>query len=272
VSRPRGGWDAIDQTKDPAAFVDYLRSVSALDSVQLYKQKTFPLMGAAAGKRVLDVGCGHGDEVIALARIVGERGQAVGVDASAAMVAEATSRAAAAGVRADFQVADAHSLPFPDASFDGCRIERTLQHLANPDLAIRELRRVCRPGGCVVAMDPDWAALSVDSADADATYAIVRAHASHVRHGHMGRELWSRFARAGLADLVVEAGVAPITSFDVADTVVGLSEGAREAVEDGVLEEARADEWLVGLRRADAEGRFFASLVGVIVSGRVPAS
>jgi SAM-dependent methyltransferase len=110
----------------------------------------FDLLGDVSGKRVLDYGCGHGMAAVVLAR----RGARVtGIDLSAGYVAEASRRAAANEVEADFRQADAERLPFPDHSFDavwGCAI---LHHL---DLAraAAELRRVLTHGGRGVFCEP----------------------------------------------------------------------------------------------------------------------
>lgn len=96
---------------------------------------------------LLDVGCGTGDEVRALAHAVGPRGRSVGVDASAVMVAEAQHRHAASGLPVAFVVGDAQHLAFADASFDRCRAERVLMHLDDPERALAEMRRVVRSGG-----------------------------------------------------------------------------------------------------------------------------
>jgi SAM-dependent methyltransferase len=264
------GWGEVDRTAEPRAYIDYLRNVSALDSVQGFKRKSLQLISIRAGDSVLDVGCGVGDEVIALARMVGEAGRAVGLDSSETMVSEGRRRAAEAAVDAEFRVGDAQALPFEDDSFDAARIERTLQHLPDPDRALRELRRVCRSGGRVVALDPDWGALIIDSDDQETTRLLIRVHAAHVAHGQMGRELWRRLGDAGFEDLVVEPVSAHSTSFGVADAVVGPRETANEAVRDGAIDRAAADRWLGALRAAAARGRFFAALTGFIVAGRTP--
>ena len=266
------GWGQIDKTADPAGYVEYLRKVSALDLVQVWKLKSIQLMAVEPGQRVLDAGCGSGDEVIALARIVGERGTSVGVDASEAMIGEARRRAQDAGVRVELKIGDAHALPFPDASFDAARIERTLQHLANPDRAIAEFRRVTRAGGRVVAADPDWATLTVDAPDEEASAVVVRAHVTHVTNGTMGRQLRRRFIDAGFEDVAFKPMAFAVTDLAVADPIVGLTEGAGEAVGDGMISAGRAQAWLDSLKAADSRGRFVASLTGFIVSGRVPAA
>lgn len=59
-----------------------------------------------------------------------------------------------------FSVADAHALPFPDDTFDVVHAHQVLQHVGDPVLALREMRRVCRPGGIVAVRDSDYAAFT----------------------------------------------------------------------------------------------------------------
>ena len=104
--------------------------------------------GATGALQVLDVGCGTGNLSSCLAddpEIVSIRG----VDVSAAYVEYAERRND--DPRVDFQVADACTLPFPDASFDCSVSMLMLQFIPQPDLAVREMRRVTRRGGTVAA-------------------------------------------------------------------------------------------------------------------------
>ena len=102
-----------------------------------------PLLAAAAvgpGTRVLDVATGPGW----VAARAAERGATVvGVDVAAAMIARA--RSAHPGL--DFRWADAHDLPFADASFDAVVGNLAVMHLSRPERAMAEFVRVLRPGG-----------------------------------------------------------------------------------------------------------------------------
>src|SRR5262249_16631528 len=138
------GFRAVDRSGDPRAHVGYLDTAGGLAWTRAYKRRTFALLAPRPGDRGLDLGCGTGDGVRALAALGAPGGRAVGVDASATMVAEARARSAAAGAAAEFRVGDAHRLPFDDASFDGCRADRTLQHVEDPPRALGELVRVAR--------------------------------------------------------------------------------------------------------------------------------
>ena len=94
---PRTGeadrWTRIDAAADPTAFVRELDAISARDTVRAQKELTYRLLAVGAGDRVLDVGCGTGEDVRALARLVGPAGRAVGVDVSETVLAEARRRA-----------------------------------------------------------------------------------------------------------------------------------------------------------------------------------
>ena len=103
---------------------------------------------------LLDVGCGPGTITADLASRVSH---VTGVD-SAAEVVDLARRKAPANVR--FQVADIHQLAFADASFDVVHAHQVLQHVADPVRALREMRRVCRPGGIVAVRDSDYPAFA----------------------------------------------------------------------------------------------------------------
>ena len=102
-----------------------------------------PLLVAAAvddGTRVLDVATGPGW----VAAQAAERGASVvGVDIAAAMI----SRARSAHPTLEFRRADAHELPFTDASFDAVVGNFAIMHFSRPERAIAECARVLRPGG-----------------------------------------------------------------------------------------------------------------------------
>src|SRR5207249_12176329 len=95
------GWGEVDRSTKPQSYIDYLRGVSALDSVQEFKRKSLELMGVRPGDTVLDVGCGAGDEVGALARMARESVHDVGADMSEPRTPETRRRASAAGGRRD---------------------------------------------------------------------------------------------------------------------------------------------------------------------------
>jgi SAM-dependent methyltransferase len=97
--------------------------------------------------RLLDFGCGRGDQLRAFAGLGFE---AVGADVSPAAVEMA------GGLEVALVDAETSRLPFPDASFDVVFSKSVIEHMHTPIDLAREARRVLRPGGVAVLMTPSW--------------------------------------------------------------------------------------------------------------------
>jgi len=113
-----------------------------------------------AGARVLDCACGMGTQAIGLA----QRGyEVIGSDLSPGLIGRARSEAATRGIALPLSVADMRSLPFADASFDVVlAADNALPHLLTSDdmlAALREMRRVLRPGGRLLITTRDYDAI-----------------------------------------------------------------------------------------------------------------
>ncbi|HJQ78935.1 MAG TPA: methyltransferase domain-containing protein [Lacipirellulaceae bacterium] len=96
------------------------------------------------GTRLLDVACGSGNVALAAAR---GRATVTGVDIAPNLLEQARARAAAEGLTVQFDEGDAEQLPYADASFDVVVSMFGAMFAPRPEVAARELVRVCRPGG-----------------------------------------------------------------------------------------------------------------------------
>jgi len=110
------------------------------------------------GKRILDVGCGVGTAEISFARLQISQLRLFGVDLLADRVREARDRVRGINARAGFAASDAVHLPFVDGAFDCTFCVAVLQHVRDVPMALAELARVTRPGGLILAVEPDNAA------------------------------------------------------------------------------------------------------------------
>lgn len=112
------------------------------------------------GIRVLDVGCGPGTITADIAELVAP-GAVTAVDASQDALDAARAELSHRGLtNVTLRAADVHALDFPADSFDVVHAHQVLQHVADPVRALREMRRVCAPGGVVAARDGDYAAMT----------------------------------------------------------------------------------------------------------------
>jgi SAM-dependent methyltransferase len=155
----------------------------------------------APGMAVLDVGCGPGTITADLAEMV-DPGRVTGLDSSPAVIAQA--RAAHPG--ADFVVGDVFALDLADDSFDVVHAHQVLQHLDDPVAALREMRRVARPGGLVAVRDVDFGSAVVHPPVPD----WLKVYEPTVRamggEPHAGRLLQAWAHAAGLSDVTCSAG------------------------------------------------------------------
>jgi len=102
---------------------------------------------------ILDVGCGPGSITVDLAKLV-PQGHVTGIEYTSAPLPGARALAAEKGVEnVSFQEGDIHLLPFEDNSFDIIHAHQVLQHISDPVLGLKEMRRVCKPGGIVAARE-----------------------------------------------------------------------------------------------------------------------
>lgn len=163
-----------------------------------------------SGRSMLDVGCGPGTITIEFAqRLV--PGEVIGVDLSASVIDQATANAAQSdATNLTFEVGDAYNLRFGDDTFDIVHAHQVLQHVSDPVGLLRELGRVCKPGGIVAVRDADYAAMSwyPEPPALDAWMATYRAVAHHNdADPDAARKLLSWAHAAGLENVTPSATV-----------------------------------------------------------------
>jgi ubiquinone/menaquinone biosynthesis C-methylase UbiE len=210
-----------------------------------------------AGARVLGVGSGLGLLAVEVASAA-DGVHVVGIEMSADQIA-----AAATSPRVTYKRGDAHAIEFPDGSFDIVYARYLLEHVSKPDVVMREMRRVVRPGGCVAVCENDITLLRFDPpcpAFDRAWDLFLRYQATLGGDAVIGRRLYRLFRAAGLThiELSVQPEVHWFGSPGFAawvQNIIGNLESARRGIDETVLNDAVAE--LNGLsQREDASSVF----------------
>jgi ubiquinone/menaquinone biosynthesis C-methylase UbiE len=225
----------------------YLDGVQALPFLKKYKNRTLELLcdgGNLLG--AVDIGCGLGDDVVKLKRYFR---RAVGVDASSVLIKEAVRRHKM--TNCEFYCADAAELPFVDAEFDCARIDRALQHIADPDKVVREMLRIVRPGGKILCAEPDWGTFFIGTSMSNTTKAIQNHYASVCQNPWVGRNLPSIMKMAGVKNVVMEGHLLLTEGFEASNLVFDISTVADQiGHQQGISNEIA--KWLDNYRNGDA--------------------
>jgi SAM-dependent methyltransferase len=168
-------------------------------------------------RAAVDVGCGVGHWGRALLPLLHPGATLLGVDREPSFAAQAAKEAEARGIaaRASYMAGVAEALPLPDASADLVTCQTLLMHVADPARVLAEMRRVLRPGGLLLAAEPnnfaEKAASLVDApgltrADKLALLELEAIcldgkRASGSGDGSIGERLPGLLAQAGLTDV-----------------------------------------------------------------------
>ncbi|MEV0732608.1 methyltransferase domain-containing protein [Polymorphospora sp. NPDC050346] len=227
--------------------VGYLDRVAATDAARAYKKVMADALAARPGQTVLDVGCGPGTDLRAVAEAVSPTGTVIGLDADPEMIETARERTADLP-RVKVRQGDVHALDLDDDTVDGARTDRVLQNVTDPVKALAELLRVLRPGGRLVTGEPDWDSLAIDYPDLEVSRSYTRHLTDRiVRNGVIGRQL----ARLATATGFVVSQVVPVTTVfrdvESADQILGLQRNTERAVAAGYLTTRDAQRWLAHL-------------------------
>ena len=270
--RPQGfrrGYVPQDPEQELAGLVFALDAQARQPAVIRLREWTTRRLAPIPGEFALDVGSGTGSEVLALARLIGPSGRAVGVEPHPGLRGEAVGRAGAAEAEVEFIDGEAANLPFEDSTVDVIRCERVFQHLADPDAAAAEFARVLKPGGRVAILDSDWETAVATPGDPELHRKRNEAMWSSTPNPFAGRYLRAQLVGAGL-EVDPDIGSAALIPND--DLIMTMSEvSLAEAVESGHLSEAEADLLRKDLVPAIERQEAFFSVTMFAVIGRKAA-
>ena len=265
---PKTPFGALDEQPPEfaALLVAALEMMAASPEIQRVRQVARDALAPVPGQRLLDAGCGAGEVARDLAARVAPGGSVVALDYARTNVEAAAQRHDGSAV--EYVVGNVTALDFPDATFDGVRSERVLQHVDDPDRAIAELARVTKPGGRVCLIDTDWDSVGADGVPRE-LFVRLRDHAFSrvmVHHRDMGRTLRRRMLHAGLAEIRAQ----PVALYfgDPESAMAVLPMVSRLVPpQAGFIPDDMRDEWFAAVDAAGERGDFLATLTLWVVSG-----
>jgi ubiquinone/menaquinone biosynthesis C-methylase UbiE len=266
-------WRATAHGQHVAELGAYLDAMAASPFIQRVAEQSLAALRLAPGQRVLEIGCGTGVFLPVLAAAVLPGGRVDAIDHSPAFLAEARERMDAAGLAGAVTVkeGDARHLPFPDATFDAAHCERVLMHLDDPTAALREMRRVTKPGGVVVAAETHAMGTQIDHPDHEAMALLVYEEMRRrIRQPRMGLELYRCMFDAGLERCeIVPVVDCAMTYTEIRRAGFEPRETAAALVAEGRLTRERVEELFAFLEaRGEAVAGYGCLMIGV---ARTPA-
>jgi demethylmenaquinone methyltransferase/2-methoxy-6-polyprenyl-1,4-benzoquinol methylase len=132
---------------------DLMNDLMSAGLHRLWKRFAVEASGVRPGERVLDIAGGTGDLARLFSRRVGAQGEVVLTDINLAMLRHGRDRLLDAGIVLPLALCDAEKLPFPPDRFDCVAVAFGLRNMTRKESALKEMRRVLRPGGRLVVLE-----------------------------------------------------------------------------------------------------------------------
>jgi SAM-dependent methyltransferase len=209
---------------------------------------------------VLEAGCGVGAQTKIIAP-KNSRSHFISIDLSEESIAEAKKMGASLGLKnVAFRQADIYHLPFKDETFDGVLVCFVLEHLPDPAQALRELKRVLKTGGTLMAIEGDHGSTFFYPDSAYAHSAIncqVQLQSRSGGNSNIGRELYPLFQSAGFSAVSVsprvvyaDASRPQLVDGFIENTFTAMIEGVgEEAIGQGLIDRASFEKGIQDLHR-----------------------
>jgi demethylmenaquinone methyltransferase/2-methoxy-6-polyprenyl-1,4-benzoquinol methylase len=138
---------------DVAKTYDLANNALTFGLAHQWRNKIVKLANTPSDGAVLDCATGTGDLAIAFKKRLGEKSHVVGQDFCKEMLDFAPQKAKAKNLDIKFELGDVMSLPYEDQSFDTVTIAYGIRNVEDPELGLKEMWRVLKPGGRLLVLE-----------------------------------------------------------------------------------------------------------------------
>jgi ubiquinone/menaquinone biosynthesis C-methylase UbiE len=244
--------------------INYLQNTRRL--LEDLKKLSYQYFDAIEHGTIVDLGCGAGNDVIELAKLISQEVRVVGVDHDPRMVEQGKS-ASQNMHNVDFILSEASPLPFESDSVAGLRTERVIQHLKNPDKVIDEIRRILIKGHPFVIIETDWNSLAFYTSFTKVELAINKyLTETKINNGFAARKLVSYLQNAGFENITFDIYPFVIKSLADANEYFLIETILSEITYKGYITESESNDFYKTLESASDNGNFACSINLVISS------
>jgi len=171
------------------------------------------------GQKIVDIGCGPGDFTRQLARLSKQKATILGIDSNEKSIRAATTDTKKARLSqcVSYELGDVYKIPLEDGYADLTCCRTLLMHLTEPLKAVKEMARVTRTGGSVVALEGGKMGAFYDSNDEEYSMLAERAYEAWIngirklegKEFKIGEKLPGIFQKAGLSGIKAEVQADP---------------------------------------------------------------
>lgn len=245
---------------------DYLNDTASL--LKGIKVSSYEAFSQIKSGTVVDLGCGIGIDVIQMATLFPNQFNVVGVDHDASLIDIAKDSAQHLN-NTSFLVSEGNSIPFGDASIEGLRAERLVQHLSNPNEVFDEIYRILKPESPLVIVESDWSSLnfycgSVDIAQKMTNYLTEQ----KINNGWASKKLSSYLAKANFSNIKLNVFPFVLNSLLDANTYLWIDKIIEEMYQKGIFTSEEKDDFNNEIIIADQKGYFACSMNIVVGSAK----
>jgi len=213
-----------------ASKYDVMNDLMSAGLHRVWKRFAISVSGVRAGQRVLDVAGGSADLSRLFLKKVGSSGQVVLTDINNAMLRVGRDRLLDEGIATPVTQCDAEHLPFPDNYFDCVSIAFGLRNVTHKDAALREMRRVLKPGGRLIVLEFSKVAKPLEKAYDLYSFKLLPKIGQFIAgdadsYRYLAESIRMHPGQEELKQMMVDAGLERVEYFNLTGGVVAVHRG-----------------------------------------------